>query len=142
MEFWKLTWKKLEFWKLILEEIGVLKINWELEFRKLNLEIKVLKIIWKLEFWKLNLRIEISNIKVLKIEFLNFHKWCRNRLGKWDCTVDISGFSPLLGDNTYPNDTSEWDTRFSFLVAPLYWISLKWGPWDSALWPISLYQYS
>ena len=38
---------KLEFWKLNLKEIGVLKIISELEFWKLNLGIRVLEIKFK-----------------------------------------------------------------------------------------------
>ena len=58
----------MEFWKLILKEIWVLEIIWELEFWKLNLkEIGVLKINWELEFWKL-----IENWSFKKIKFKNW----------------------------------------------------------------------
>ena len=54
----------MEFWKLNLKEIEILKIIWELEFWKLNLkEIGILKIIWELEFGKLVLRIGVLEIK-------------------------------------------------------------------------------
>ena len=55
----------MKFLELNLKEIGVLKINWELEFWKLNirigaleikLKIRVLRIIWKLKSWKLNFK--------------------------------------------------------------------------------------
>ena len=55
-----------------MKEIGVLKINWELEFWKLVLKIGILKIIWELESWKLNLRIGVSeNYLKMKIWKLN-----------------------------------------------------------------------
>ena len=54
----------MEFWKLNLKKIGILKIIWELEFWKLNLkEIGVLNNNWELKFWKLNLRIGVLEIK-------------------------------------------------------------------------------
>ena len=49
----------MEFWKLILKEIRVLKIG-------------VLKIIWRLKFWKLNLEIEVLKIGILKIKSRNW----------------------------------------------------------------------
>ena len=73
----------MKFWKLILKEVSILKIIWELEFLKLNLkeigileikleEIRILKIIWKFEFWKLNLRIGVLEIRVKFVRNWNF----------------------------------------------------------------------
>ena len=83
----------MEFWKLNLKEIGILKIIWELRFWKLNLgigslEIKfernwsfenylrigVLKISFKnWSFWKLILKENgVSKIRVLKIKLRNW----------------------------------------------------------------------
>ena len=84
----------MEFWKLNLKEIGILKIIWELEILNLRigiLEVKfkrnwnfenylgigVLEIKWRLKFWKLNLRIGIFgkslengiwDLKILKMK--------------------------------------------------------------------------
>ena len=58
----------MEFWKLNLREIGVLKIIWELEFWKFVLRIGILEI--KLER---NLNFEnYLRIGVLKIKFKNW----------------------------------------------------------------------
>ena len=71
MEFWKLNLREigilkiiseLEFWKLNLG-IGVLENYLKMKILKLNLKIGILKIIWELEFWKLNLRVGVSKIK-------------------------------------------------------------------------------
>ena len=77
----------MEFWKLNLKEIGVLKINWELESWKLVLRIGVLKINFERSFnFENYLRIGVFEIKfernwnfenylrigVLKIKFKNW----------------------------------------------------------------------
>ena len=51
-----------------------------MEFWKLNLkEIKILKIIWEWEFWKLNLGIEVLEIKFERN--MNFENYLRIRIG-------------------------------------------------------------
>ena len=57
MEFWKLNLEEIKILEIKFERNGILKIIWELEFRKLNSGIEVLKINWESEFWKLILRI-------------------------------------------------------------------------------------
>ena len=55
----------MEFWKLNLKEVGILKIIWELEFWKLSLRIRILEIKFEIN-WKFenDLRIRVLKIKL------------------------------------------------------------------------------
>ena len=61
----------MEFWKLNLKEIGILKIIWELEFCKLNLRIGILGIKFERSWnFKNYLRIRVLKMKSLKKLYL------------------------------------------------------------------------
>ena len=59
----------MEFWKLNLKEIGVLKINWELEFWKLVLRIGILEIKFERN-WNFENYLRFG---VLKIKYKNWN---------------------------------------------------------------------